>query len=662
MRLTLRTLLAWLDDTLPPVQVREIGKQVADSPLAQELVQRIHRVTRQRRLTVPSKNGPEATDPNLVASYLDNDLEPEKVAEYEKKCLTSDVNLAEAASVHQILSLLGQKVQVPAEAKARMYHLVKGREARPVALANGATVESEPLTKPIPPWVVQPVAPRRSLERFGPLAACLGLLGLLGWSAYESLKPEPPAVVDAGATPIRTIPVPPVVARQDQAPADEEEAASAEPAPPSDAPADSEAEPKAEKVAEKKEASKTEGGTGAASPSNPELSIFGDKSEKGEPVASRKIPDGATGVVSKVEGMLLHYNTDKREWERLAEGAPLRESDRLLVLAPFRAVIAIGKSAIDLLGDTEVQLLQKETDDSPALGLAHGRLVVEPSSSPASLRVLFAGRTLNVEQPSDASVGIELLSRRAYGQPAAAAASLAVHASNGDVALGLDKAKEKLTGPKTILAGSDGRFERPAGAKPPSWAIEPDRSPEATELRTRFRKEFSIDRPVLADLVSATENENAEIKTLAIFALRGLGDLSLLTPILDRPGDPVARRAAIDALRDQVAQGGPAAQRVWDQLELDFGPAEGAKIQKLLVGFGDDEAAKSATFRALVDDLGTRNEALGVRELSYDNLKSLTGRTSIPFDADHPEAGHAAWNRLLEAGTLKLDPKRKPSS
>ena len=80
MPLTLRTLLAWLDDTLPPVQVREIGKQVADSPLAQELVQRIHRVTRQRRLTIPSKNGPEATDPNLVASYLDNDLEPEKVA------------------------------------------------------------------------------------------------------------------------------------------------------------------------------------------------------------------------------------------------------------------------------------------------------------------------------------------------------------------------------------------------------------------------------------------------------------------------------------------------------------------------------------------------------------------------------------------------------
>ena len=46
MRLTLRTLLAWLDDTLSASEVREIGKQVAESPYAQELIERIQRVTR----------------------------------------------------------------------------------------------------------------------------------------------------------------------------------------------------------------------------------------------------------------------------------------------------------------------------------------------------------------------------------------------------------------------------------------------------------------------------------------------------------------------------------------------------------------------------------------------------------------------------------------
>src|SRR5262249_8975607 len=113
MRLTLRTLLAWLDDTLDSHQVREIGKQVSESPFAQELADRIHRVTRQRRLSVPSSSGADTVDPNVVAGYLDNDLDPDSVADFEKKCLTSDVTLAEVASVHQILSLLGQKVQVP---------------------------------------------------------------------------------------------------------------------------------------------------------------------------------------------------------------------------------------------------------------------------------------------------------------------------------------------------------------------------------------------------------------------------------------------------------------------------------------------------------------------------------------------------------------------
>src|SRR3954447_1092321 len=153
MRLTLRTLLAWLDDTLPATQVRDIGKQVAESPFAQELVDRIHRVTRQRRLTVPGRTGPEGTDPNVVAGYVDNDLEPDQVAEYEKKCLTSDVNLAEAASVHQILSLLGQKVVVPPEAKARMYQLVKGREATPAPRPDAVKPPPAPVTRPIQPWV-----------------------------------------------------------------------------------------------------------------------------------------------------------------------------------------------------------------------------------------------------------------------------------------------------------------------------------------------------------------------------------------------------------------------------------------------------------------------------------------------------------------------------
>ena len=161
MRLTLRTLLAWLDDTLQPPQVKEIGGQVAGSPFAQELTERIHKVTRQRRLSVPGSSGPEGIDPNLVASYLDNELDAETVADYEKKCLSHDVVLAEVASVHQILSLLGHKVKVPAAARSRMYQLVKGREAtREHRHGKPRADLPEPLSKPVNPWIV-PEAPRR---------------------------------------------------------------------------------------------------------------------------------------------------------------------------------------------------------------------------------------------------------------------------------------------------------------------------------------------------------------------------------------------------------------------------------------------------------------------------------------------------------------------
>ena len=141
MRLTLRTLLAYLDDTLEPTEIKQIGQKVAESDAAQELVARIKQVTRRRRLTTPPATGPGARfDANTVAEYLDNDLTGDKVAEVEEQALNSDVVLAEVAACHQILTLLlGEPALVPPTAKERMYGLVKGREAIPFRKATTPT-------------------------------------------------------------------------------------------------------------------------------------------------------------------------------------------------------------------------------------------------------------------------------------------------------------------------------------------------------------------------------------------------------------------------------------------------------------------------------------------------------------------------------------------
>ena len=125
MRLTLLTLLAYLDDILEPSQAREIGDKVSESGYASALVDRIREVMRRRRLTAPDLTGPgSGIDPNSVAEYLDNTLPPDAVADVEKVCLDSDVHLAEVAASHQILTIvLGEPVDVPATTRERMYAL-----------------------------------------------------------------------------------------------------------------------------------------------------------------------------------------------------------------------------------------------------------------------------------------------------------------------------------------------------------------------------------------------------------------------------------------------------------------------------------------------------------------------------------------------------------
>lgn len=125
MRLTLRTLLAYLDDILPAAETKELGEKITASPVAAQLVDRIRDVMRRRRLTAPEIDGAGGgIEPNLVAEYLDNSLPPERVADVERVCLESDVNLAEVAACHQVLTLvLGEPVDIPGRLRERMYAL-----------------------------------------------------------------------------------------------------------------------------------------------------------------------------------------------------------------------------------------------------------------------------------------------------------------------------------------------------------------------------------------------------------------------------------------------------------------------------------------------------------------------------------------------------------
>ena len=146
MRLTLRTLLAYLDDVLEPAQTKEIGTKISESPKASELIHRIREVMRKRRLAAPEVSGPgSGLDPNNVAEYLDSTLSAENVVEVEQICYDSDVHLAEVAACHQVLTVvLGEPVEIDNRTRERMYALGPQEPALQdaAAVTSGASVSS----------------------------------------------------------------------------------------------------------------------------------------------------------------------------------------------------------------------------------------------------------------------------------------------------------------------------------------------------------------------------------------------------------------------------------------------------------------------------------------------------------------------------------------
>lgn len=173
MRLTLRTLLAYLDDRLSPANTKELGQKIAASPFATELVERIREVKRRRRLALPDK--PVAMiDPNLVAEYLDDQLTPELVARVEQQILASDVMLAEVASAHEILGQLRDPVTVEPRLQDRLYSLDPTGTTDVVrALTGGGFAESKPVGTKSNEWKPL-VVPEKSSRRL-PFVIVAGL-------------------------------------------------------------------------------------------------------------------------------------------------------------------------------------------------------------------------------------------------------------------------------------------------------------------------------------------------------------------------------------------------------------------------------------------------------------------------------------------------------
>jgi hypothetical protein len=139
MRLTLRTLLGWVDGVLPAEEHSAIGVMVAGSKVATRLAERIREGAACASMDIPLTGGPAiADDPNRVAEYLDNTLLSEHLAAFERFCIESRPHLAEVATCHGILAEMSRTPKLARMPRAQR-SVLRQRIQKSLSTAAGAS-------------------------------------------------------------------------------------------------------------------------------------------------------------------------------------------------------------------------------------------------------------------------------------------------------------------------------------------------------------------------------------------------------------------------------------------------------------------------------------------------------------------------------------------
>jgi hypothetical protein len=458
MRLTLRTLLGYLDDLLEPQQAKALGEKVNESGYASKLVTRIKDVTRRRRLTAPEVSGPGSNpDPNIVAEYLDNTLPPERVEDFERLCLQSDVHLAEVAACHQILTLvLGEPVDVSADLRERMYALGHTETTAPDSAENDGR---RPAPAKAPVSAVGPVAAAASpavvpdylksgsrWKQFAIPAAVLLLVALwLGLIFSDPAHPwrqgESERVVQAPvAAPIDDEGMPAEQAGQ-AVPEPVEEAApevaagAAEPISPElmpDQPAATAslpaepaaavaiAEPAPTIPAEQTEPATPPDAAAVQTPASAAPAEAQATPAQPPPV----VPATPRLVYNSTEGVLLRED-EAGDWKVLPRTSLVRPGERLVSPEPFESLLEELETAIsvNLVGGTRVTLLPAPADGPLAFNVDSGRLIfrrpaVGGTDDVASFALLIYGSQFTLDLLTrGAEIGLEVRPHMSAGPP-----------------------------------------------------------------------------------------------------------------------------------------------------------------------------------------------------------------------------------------------------
>lgn len=125
MRITLRTLLAFVDQTLSPEDMQDMQQRIDESPFATQVVRQLRVLVAASGISAPDPNASDSMyDANWMSCYLDSQLSSELVAKFEAACLDSTELLAEAAACHQVLPIaLNEPAEISESLRQRIVDL-----------------------------------------------------------------------------------------------------------------------------------------------------------------------------------------------------------------------------------------------------------------------------------------------------------------------------------------------------------------------------------------------------------------------------------------------------------------------------------------------------------------------------------------------------------
>jgi len=699
MRLTLRTLLAYLDDVLDPATLKELGVRVSESAPAAATVARIKEVVRRRRIAAPELTGSgSAPDPNIVAEYLDNTLDPAAVPALEKLCLDSDMHLAEVASSHQILTaVLGEPVDVPMSTRERMYALVS---QAPLAVAPLSEAESgvagplpnttreasaKPVLRPMTPDYLKPAAGRNLV--FGVLATCL-FLGWVGW-----------VLKDQGMLPIFKSSTVTVAA----APQDEQEAALGDPAPePEPEPATADPlvaiDESSLAVATPLTAPEMDDETGTSLISNgaenqdrpaesvppmPEPAVPNADTPEKVGLANPSVPEPPVPAepalqpfpameYSNAEGILLRRDRNSGQWNVMPRRALVHPGDEIATPDPFQSAFTVNNTTLEitLFGGARVRLAPGVGADVLTMEIDRGRVAFrrplagehqEPISIGLKLRGQMADLTLN--EPG-CQCGVEVGQRPPQGRrpdPLLLLPEGGVHVISGSVSLAWNRGVAETIGADVGWAGWPVP-PNPLRVGPlraiPSW-LAPEGAPQTAADKKwiqTYEKEFAINQPVSMSIPALVSDRRENISALATYTLGLVDEVPMLVKALQSEHEKT-RQAAIWTLRGWLPSGPNNTKLLSQEVGRIFPDEDVADVVALLWGYSREDARDPVISSQLVELMD--HKEIAIRELAFFDASYLTTRTNAhgyrPNLADSPRnAALNGWRNMLEknGGTL----------